>query len=351
MKTLVIYNPNAGQKRRLVQKTKFGPEELKLLLEKYQIPADIKETKKAGDGTMLARQAVKAKYDMVIAAGGDGTLSEAAIGLVKTNKILGVIPLGTFMNMARMLAVPNEIEKAVELIKIGRTRKIDAGKIITMGGKKLDTPTYFFENCGIGMEAELQESFARLEKGDVRQIFTVFKTIFDFYARKTRLELDGKIITRQASLVEVSNGAETGAALKMAPGAKLNDHRLTVSIFKMEKWDLLRFLLHMLRGNPARSAAIERYRVERVKIFPQHKQMVHADARVFGTTPVEIEILPEGLTVITGFPDPTKEANLEPKTPLDPGGTAGSGKGRLANKKTRLSPTVKKYRKKKPSGT
>lgn len=311
MKIKVIYNPVAGNKKRLIKIDRL--KQLQELMQQYQLPADFAATKKAGDATEFAKQAIKQKYTYVLAAGGDGTVSEVAKALVNTKVTLGILPLGTFMNIARMLEVPMDLEKAIMLVKIGKTRKIDVGLI------KLptDEPVYFLENSGIGMEAELQKAISLWEKGDWKQIPIMLRTIFDFYSQKFEIHVDKKIIKTKASLVEVSNGPWTGAALNMAPIAKLNDHRLTVSIFHMQKWELLFFLLKMLGRNPARSAKIERHQGQEVSIKSSHPRPVHADASEFGITPVSYTLIPNALEVIAGFTKVEETPSLKPRTSLD----------------------------------
>lgn len=316
MKIKVIYNPVAGNKKRLIKIDRL--KQLQELMAQYQLPADFVATKKAGDAILFAKEAVKQKYTHVLAAGGDGTLSEVATGIINTNIILGILPLGTFMNTAKMLSVPMDIEKAIMLIKIGKTRKIDIGQITEISGAKPESPIYFLENSGIGMEAELQKAIGLWEKGDWRQIVHMVRTVFDFYSQKIEIKIDNnKIIKTKASMIEVSNGPWTGAALNMAPDAKLNDHRLTVSVFHMQRMELLFFFLKMLGRTPAKSSKIERHKGQEIQIKSPHPRPVHADASEFGFTPVIYTILPNAINVIAGFIKEEEIPSLKPRTSLD----------------------------------
>ncbi len=313
----VIYNPHAGEKKKILGKNNYSLEEIQDLLNQYQIQADYYPTKKPGDAAILAHETIKQKYAGVLAAGGDGTVSEVATGLLNSDMPLGILPLGTYMNIARMLSVPTDLEKAVILIKLGRTRKIDVGQVVEITGKKPDKPIYFLENSGVGMEAELQEATLAWERGDIWQIFNMIQILFDFYTEKINIIVDGKKISTHASLVEISNGPWTGAALNLAPDAKLNDHRLTVSVFHMEKWELLTFFGKLLFHRPARSPKIDRYTGEKVRIESRRRRHVHADAQEFGKTPVEYKIIPNALNMITGFPKSKENKSLRPRTLLD----------------------------------
>lgn len=319
-KYLLIYNPNAGKKRSFLHfhtKPSASLEQVKFLLEKYQIIVELAPTKGPGHATQLAREAAKKGYKGVLVAGGDGTVGETANGLIDSDMPLGILPFGSFMNTAKMLSVPFDLEKAVQVIKIGRIRKIDVGIMTAMNGKKLAEPHYFLESSSIGLEAQLHENVRLMEKGDLWQPFKALKTFIDFYAYPVDVEIDGKIIRTRASAVIVANGAVSGASLELVDKAKLNDHRLTVSIYTMSKYELVSFFIRLIYGGKKNTRKIKTYQGEKISIKTRYPRLVHADARIFGESPVEYEIKPNAIAVISGFPDPG-ESFLNARTLLDP---------------------------------
>jgi diacylglycerol kinase family enzyme len=92
----VIINPMAGRKMGFVTNP-LGPEEARAALERHGIPVEVALTESAGHATELARRAVAAGAELVVAAGGDGTVREVACALIGTNAVLGVLPLGSMM--------------------------------------------------------------------------------------------------------------------------------------------------------------------------------------------------------------------------------------------------------------
>src|SRR5260221_378434 len=119
----LIYNPNAGKKRKLFSLFRgklTALEDIKDLLTKYQIPVDYFPTKHPGHATDLAKDCIKKGYKTILAAGGDGTVGEVANGLVGTDTTLGILPLGSFMNIAKMLSIPQDLEKAIMIIKMSQ---------------------------------------------------------------------------------------------------------------------------------------------------------------------------------------------------------------------------------------
>lgn len=313
----LIYNPNAGKKRKIIGGRPITISDIKLLFEQYQIPVDFFPTKGPGDAFIFAQKAVKEKYDVVVAAGGDGTVSEVASGLIGTNIVLGILPLGSFMNTVKMLAIPHDIEKAVMLLKINRRRKIDVGQITLLSGLKPKTPVYFMENSSVGIEAEMMDSALKAEQGKYKDFFRSLKSLFEYYRHRVKIVMDDKTIERKITMVAVSNGQFTGVALEMAPKARLNDHKLTISVFEMSKRELLYYFLRMLKTGKTSSPKIFRYKSSKIKIYTRTPKPVHADGQVFGATPVEYQILPNALEVITGFPE-SDGSNLEKRTALDP---------------------------------
>ena len=122
MKTFIICNPRAGS----VKDREAIGEKLQ------QLPgARIYFTEKEGDATRLAQDAVQQDQDLVVAAGGDGTLNEVINGIAPyADRIeIGLVPLGTGNDFARTLALPNSIEDCIDILRIGKTRAIDLVRV------------------------------------------------------------------------------------------------------------------------------------------------------------------------------------------------------------------------------
>ncbi len=317
--TKLIYNPHAGDKRKLINaKQTVTLEDIKNMLKQYQIPVDYAPTKYAGHATKLARESIKEKYDTVLVAGGDGTAGEAANGLVGSDVKLGIIPMGSFMNIARMLSIPTDIEKAILLIKINRCRKIDVGCVTKLDGEKLSEPYYFIETAGIGLDAEIQRHFKEFEKGNPIALLSIIKTLKNFYSNKIKIIHDDGELEDRVTLVNIANGPYTGAALELAPDAKLNDHLLTIAIYKMAKFDLAKYFFNLVVKGKTDKRKIQLIKTTKAKVISKRELLLHADASLFGTTPAEFKIIPNALQVICGFPESEEDSSLKSRTILDP---------------------------------
>src|SRR5256885_16422964 len=154
MRTVLILNPASGVSPLAeVQGTVESNEEMILAaLNAHGIEPEVWYTTLEDPGGGLASKAADEHVDLVIAAGGDGTIHAVASGLISRESTLGIIPLGTMNNVAHSLSIPFTVEAACAIIAKGKTRAIDVGRI---------DEQIFLESAGIGLEAAL---FSYLEE-------------------------------------------------------------------------------------------------------------------------------------------------------------------------------------------
>jgi YegS/Rv2252/BmrU family lipid kinase len=325
LRTCLIINPTAGQKVGLTTNA-LGVDDARALLDRHGVDADILCTERAGHGTELARQAVQDGYRRVIAAGGDGTVAEVAEGLVGTDVQLGVLPLGSVMNVARMLGIPRDLNAAAKVITAGRVVRIDVGLARTQVRE-----SYFLEAAGIGIDAGLFAYFNQIDGGNWRSLKPLFKFMWRYRPRRVTVTLDGRAHRFRAMMVTVANGPYLGAALTLAPDARLDDSRFDVQVFtRFSKLEMVQHLLSIAGGRRVYNPKVLSFRARTVEIRPERPMMVHADSQPFGTTPARFEILPASLAVIVGaesdclpalvrVPEPAAETSSgEPEAALAP---------------------------------
>lgn len=295
MRICLIINPTAGQKVGLTTNA-LGLDEVRALLERHQIEADILCTERAGHATELAQQAARDGYDLAIAAGGDGTVAEVAEGLIGTQVELGVLPLGSIMNIARMLGIPRDLDAAAEIIKARRVARIDVGRARTTS-----RTTYFLEAAGVGVDAGMFAYFNQIDRGNWRSIKPLLTFIWRYRPRRIRLRLDGRARQYRAMMVTVANGPYLGAALTLAPDAQLDDHQFDVQVFThFGRFELVRHLLSISGGRRVYNPKVLTFRARTVEIMPPRPMMAHADSNPLGTTPARFDIVPAALSVIVG---------------------------------------------------
>lgn len=297
----LIMNPRAGQKLGLTTNAS-GVEVVQEALEAAGIKCELHPTERPKHATELARAAVRDGCKLVIAAGGDGTVSEAGEGLVESDTALGIMPLGSIMNMARMLCIPRDLHQAAEVIADGQVLEMDGGRA---------SDNYFLEAAGVGLAAGLFGYFERVDTGKVGlrgALRGSWRFLTNLGTPRLWIDVDGDVMTVRAPMVTVANGPFVGAAYALAPEARVDDGLLDVVVFR--RASPLRVLFHMLlvaggrRLPPPPDAQVLRGRKIRITTQQRRPLPVHADGSVIGTTPAHFEVLPASLRVLIGRPDP-----------------------------------------------
>lgn len=296
----VIVNPASGKKAGITTNS-AGLDEVRRVLEENGIQADIVETEYPAHATKLAQDAAKDGYDIVVACGGDGTVGEAAKGLVNSKKTtLGILPLGSANNIARMMNVPFDLESAAKLLRTGKIINADVGRC---------NGEIFFETAGVGLDAALFPILNKVDKGDYIRLWDAVKTLFRFRPRSVTLVLDKRAIRMKALVVLVANGPYWGYSVPLAPDAKVDDHKFDVVVFRnFSKTDFIRHILGSLLHrdfhpdlNPARNhPKLRTFTARRVRVYVSQRKPwpVHADAQPRGKTPAVIDVVPGALRVI-----------------------------------------------------
>ena len=298
---VLIFNPHAGRKLGL-ETNPGGADDVQAALRTEDIRFDPRPSERAGHAFELAQQAVREGRQLVIAAGGDGTANEVAHGLAGTETVLGLMPLGSIMNVARTLWVPRDLGGAARTIAEGKVLAMDMGRI----GDR-----FFLEAAGVGLDAGLFGYFDRLESS--RHRVGVLRAAIRFLRQlgspKIIVEYEGGRLETRAPMVSVANGPYVGAAYAIAPEARIEDGLLDVVVFRGVS--VVRVLLHLAviaggRSSPLPAQArIMKVRSVRITKRNGRPLPVHADGESAGVTPASFEVVPAALRVIVGPPDET----------------------------------------------
>jgi len=288
----LIFNPVAGQS---------DPEQdlltIQTLLEP-EIDLDIRLTTPDVDAGQLAHEAVARGVHMIIASGGDGTLSAAAEALVGTNIPLGVISRGTANAFASALEIPDTIEAACQTILTGTMRVVDTARC---NGK----PMVLL--AGVGFEAEMVEKADREAKnrlGMLAYILAGVKQLREFETFEAKIETDEKVITVTAGAVTIANAAPPTSILAQGPaGIIYDDGLLDLTVVAPEnRTGAIASAYHLFqsafRGDAAERDDIGYLRARRIKVSADPPQKVVLDGEIIGTTPIDVECIPGGLTIL-----------------------------------------------------
>ena len=236
----------------------------------------------------LARRGVAEKYDAVLVAGGDGTVGVAARALVNTYVTLGILPFGSFMNIARAVGIPREDRAAAaRIIADGHSRAIDVGRV----GEHL-----FFEAAGIGLDAHAFEAGHAFQRGERSSAVAAVGALIRRSGVRVRIEADGRIHSHRVLQAVVCNGPWYGWGFEVAPGARIDDGKLELVVFGGGRLAVLRELIaaRIDRDRPARG---RRYLGKKIVLSSREPLEVHADGQLVGSLPQTFETLPQALRV------------------------------------------------------
>ncbi|MGB7272454.1 MAG: methylglyoxal synthase [Geitlerinemataceae cyanobacterium] len=313
----LIFNPISGQGN--------AEEDLKLVQEllKPAMEVVVCLTTPEISAEQLAREAIEAKADLIIASGGDGTVSEVAGVLTGTKIPLGIIPRGTANAFAVALGIPSyltPIRSACEVILADNTRIVDTARCNGL-------PMILL--VGIGLEAEAIDRANREAKdrwGVFAYISAGIQQLNEQQLFEIQIEIEGQLQTFHAGAVTIANAAPSTSLMAQGWGSvTANDGLLDITIAAPPTdlgalTTMANLLGAALRQVPVNQKDIITLRAGRVKVTTQPPQKVVLDGEIIGTTPVEVECIPNGLTVFA----PPEQETPESAT-LEAEETSGSG--------------------------
>jgi diacylglycerol kinase (ATP) len=295
----VLWNQSAGYKAGLPT-NRTTEDQLRDLMARHDLGDDLVLTSSEEDAIEQTRRALTDGCEIVVAAGGDGTVGTVAFTLIGSRAALGILPLGSVMNIARNLDIPRDLEGAARILREGNVRAIDVGEA---NGEP------FLEVGSVGLNAAIFAEAQRFDRGEYSSFFHLVRAIVRYRPVRLRIHLDSRIVRRRALMVAVSNGRYGGLGMTFAPRAKMDDGLFDVRVYTgFSKLELLRHLASIVLGRRGYSPKVRTYRSRRVRIEARHPRPVRADARDLGMTPVDFRIRTRALRVVAPAPGTARPA-------------------------------------------
>lgn len=287
MKTIVILNPYAG---RWTAKARMP--ETEQALREAGIDYQLAVTEGPEHGTRLAEQAVKEGFQCIIAAGGDGSISEVVNGIMSPElqgmdtsqrPALGIMPLGTANDLVINLGLPVNLSAAAQIIAAGNTRLLDLGEVqVGADGRK----RLFDNNSAIGLEPTvtlIQQDISWL-RGVVRYLVATLMAVMRKPHWQANLEWEGGSYQGMISLVTVGNTPLTGGLFYMTPNADPFDGKLTfVYGYMPTRRKILQLLPRTMKpgaGSYVEHPDIHQIHSSWLKIEVETGTPVHADGEI-----------------------------------------------------------------------
>ncbi len=290
-KTCIICNPAAG--------SADDTEALRAQLERID-NATIRFTAEGGDATRFAHEACAEGFQTIIAAGGDGTLNEVINGVAEhlADVTVGLLPLGTGNDFARMLDLPKTVADCVDLLRLGHARPIDLVQVTS------DRVRHFINVSAAGFSGTVNEKMTPEIKqrwGPLAYVRCAAEALPELEAYATQIVLDDTT-TLEMDLynVVVANGRYVAGGTLIAPEASIDDGLLDlVLVLASDATQLALVAAQMALGTHLQSEGIVFRRAAKIAINSQPGMWFNVDGEMVGNEPAVFQILPRALRFLT----------------------------------------------------
>jgi YegS/Rv2252/BmrU family lipid kinase len=290
----VIFNPAArGNKARHFRRQ----------LDAIGSQCALKATTAPGDARRLAAEAVGEGFDLIVAAGGDGTVNEALNGLGDApdgfaRARLGVLPLGTVNVFARELKIPLRIERAWDVLQRGREMRIDLPRVeFSANGTRQQR--YFAQLAGAGFDARAIELVDWSHKEKIGPLAYVIAGLKALWEQKPKITVRAEGREVRGELVLIGNGHLYGGPLGIFPPADLRDGLLEICVFPRVNWLVfLRCLPDFVARRRLPECVVQRVRAAAFELDGEPAAAFELDGEWAGHLPATFSVEREKLRVI-----------------------------------------------------
>tara|TARA_B100000427_G_scaffold134757_1_gene112027 strand:+ start:23389 stop:24309 length:921 start_codon:yes stop_codon:yes gene_type:complete len=301
-KAVLLFNPQAGygRKKNIFKKNishQSHYESLLKMIKAELIAHNFELTTlildKSINTTDIVAKLTPTKTDIVIAAGGDGTINKIINGLVISKLPLGIIPIGSVNILALDLNIALNIKQACQQIATGSPKKIDIGKA---------NNHYFSSMAGIGLDAKIiKHTPLTLKKkfGLSSFAYIALKILSTYKYNPIHLSIDNKKTIHTAYSVIINNSKYYGGKFLISPKSSLTDGKLEIILLKKGNLrSLFQFLKHLIYGTLNTCNDITMIQGNTLNINNNEKHHLHVDAEYIGKETITISLLPKKLTII-----------------------------------------------------
>ncbi|RLD37167.1 MAG: diacylglycerol kinase family lipid kinase [Bacteroidetes bacterium] len=286
-KIRIIINPISGTNKQIK-----AEKAIEANLNTEMFDSEIVYSNKKGHLTTLAKDAVEKNYDAVIVVGGDGSINEAAQGLIGSKTSLGIIPIGSGNGFARHLNIPMSLPNAVERINQFRIKSVDTVKVNEQS---------FVSISGLGFDAHIAEKFS-LAKGRGLWNYTKIsiREFFSYSEKEYTISIDETTFEKKAFMIVSANANQFGNNFVIAPQAKIDDGQLDVCfVSKPELLQIPYVLFKILKKEIDQTKFVQIKKAKKIKIELNDKVFMNIDGEAIQQSKIiNIAINPLSLSVI-----------------------------------------------------
>ena len=289
--------------------------EIAKLLKANQIDFSEKITEHASHAIELAREAVLEGYRRLLVIGGDGALHEVLNGLYSQTEVspsevtLGLIPVGSGNDWARLHRIPNDYAKAAELIAAAdtHTHSQDVACVHTILQDGTPSTRYMVNIGGLGIDAEVCQRFDQLKEtgktGDSQYLKCLLSGFVSYKPADFRVAVDGEELYRGPAIsVALGIGKYCGGGMQQTPDAEPDDGLVNVTVVgRLSKQKFLSRVPSLFKGTLYKHPEVVHTRGQVVEITADPFSYMEVDGESVGITPARVEVIPAGVKVVSDY--------------------------------------------------
>lgn len=294
----VIINPASGPNRPILNT-------LNDVFRTYSVEWEVSITRRYGDATRQAQEAIARGVDLVVGYGGDGTQHELANAVIGTDTPMGILPGGTGNGFAREIGIPKELAPAVELLCTSRNIcHIDVGRVplavdaAGSQGAAEGASEYFIQRLYAGIPPEAQTSRDLKERfGLLAYAITLPRQVLKATESQYRLTVDGQVIEVSGIKCYIVNSGRTGTGLTVDVDFSPTDGLLDVFVLSRKPLSIMSAEARFL-NLPTPDARLYYWRGRQITIEAEPEQAIWMDGEYHGASPVTATVVPGALRVV-----------------------------------------------------
>lgn len=271
----LIYNPAAGR-----GKVRRHIDEVERYLVARGANVDVYASTGPADLTRAVADSSAGRFDRIVVCGGDGTLHHAVRGFDLSRGVLGMIPLGSGDDFARVLGIPRSIRAACNVILGGETREVDVA--VANGVRYIGV-------AGVGFDSEVaaHAQTVKVLRGSLVYLYSIFRVLPRFRPHRVRLTVDGAERDDDIMFAVAGNTRQYGGGIRIAPAARIDDGLLDLCIVhRTSRLQLLITLPLAYGGRHVHKPFVETVRAGEFRVESARQLDVYADGEFVTTTPV-----------------------------------------------------------------
>jgi YegS/Rv2252/BmrU family lipid kinase len=288
-RVLAILNPISGYSR-----SRELPFQLKRRFARENFDYLVHQTRYKGDGAETARKLAKF-YDVVVVAGGDGTVQEVSDAMISSNIPLTIIPAGTENLLAKELRITNDLDQLIQTIKWGKPVTMDVAK---------SNDKHFLLLCGIGFDAEVLLQLNKYRRGNITHLtyfWPIWRTFWEHGFPRMTVEADGEsIIEDESALVFVTNISRYACGLRIGHNAVFNDGLLDLCVYRCDhQFPLLAHAWRTVRRTHLTHPRVIYRQCKNIRVSSSQIIPYETDGDPAGFLPADFSVIPSAVKILT----------------------------------------------------